>query len=101
MKKHTKLFFILLIAATLFYSENLTELFHDEFSNKKHISGAYEALNFLGARQRYPYKTIPRNAHTQPGKNGIMNQVVISVKLLHPGKHWDPITGEAEPWPLP
>jgi hypothetical protein len=63
MKKHTKLFFILLIAATLFYSENLTELFHDEFSNKKHISGAYEALNFLGARQRYPYKTIPRNAH--------------------------------------
>lgn len=31
--------------------------------SKDEVSGAYQALNFLGARQTYPYGTLPTNAH--------------------------------------
>lgn len=60
MKKRLLFIAVLLIAATCFYLKD-TNFSSTESMNE--ISGAYEALNFLGSSKTFPFDKLPEQSH--------------------------------------
>jgi len=63
MKKILILSLVLASLTIVFYQSNISK--KNDTVEAKSSSGAYEALNFNGARQTYPYKQIPKGAYSR------------------------------------
>ena len=86
MKKH---FIILLTCATALFAYYLiSSRSNTQDTEKEQVSGAFEALNFMGDRQTYPNSTLPSNSYFAAWQKWHTNKVTSRDNVTPP---WETI----------